>query len=89
MLQKAFRQFTAAKRNAKQKEEASQLVLGKKQRRRHSINRNFVGDYLGMENRPGLQSLVGRRERVDFAHSMTKLDRRFKVGARSVLVYLL
>jgi myosin-1 len=56
------------------------LLLGKKQRRKHSINRNFVGDYIGLDNRPALQAIVGRRERIEFAHSMTKIDRRFKVS---------
>lgn len=86
VLQKAFRKFTAAKRHAKEKEEACQLVYGKKQRRRHSINRNFVGDYIGLDNRPALQAIAGRRERIDFAHSMNKIDRRFKVSKVDVLV---
>ncbi|CAD5211123.1 unnamed protein product [Bursaphelenchus xylophilus] len=86
VLQKAFKKFVAAKRLVKQKEEASQLVYGKKQRRKHSINRNFVGDYIGIENRPALQALVGRRERIDFAHAMTKIDRRFKSSKVDVLL---
>ncbi|KAI6220129.1 hypothetical protein M3Y99_01614800 [Aphelenchoides fujianensis] len=86
VLQKAFRQFTAAKRHAREKEEASQLVYGKKQRRRHSINRNFVGDYIGLENRPALQAIVGRRERIDFAHTMNKLDRKCRTSKVDVLV---
>jgi myosin-1 len=86
VLQKAFRRFTAVKRHAKQKEEACQLVYGKKQRRRHSINRNFVGDYIGLDNRPALQAIVGRRERIDFAHSMNKIDRRLKTSKVDVLV---
>ncbi|KAI6202474.1 hypothetical protein M3Y96_00952800 [Aphelenchoides besseyi] len=86
VLQKAFRQFTAAKRHAREKEEACQLVYGKKQRRRYSINRNFVGDYIGLENRPALQAIVGRRERVDFAHTMSKLDRRCKTSKMDLLV---
>ncbi|KAI6239978.1 hypothetical protein M3Y99_00512000 [Aphelenchoides fujianensis] len=86
VLQKAFRQFTAAKRHAREKEEASQLVFGKKQRRRHSINRNFVGDYIGLENRPALQAIVGRRERIDFAHTMNKLDRKCRTSKVDVLV---
>lgn len=59
---------------------ASNILLNKKERRRNSINRNFVGDYLGLEERPELRQFLGKRERVDFADSVTKYDRRFKVG---------
>lgn len=58
---------------------ASNILLNKKERRRNSINRNFVGDYLGLEERPELRQFLGKRERVDFADSVTKYDRRFKV----------
>lgn len=55
-------------------------MLNKKERRRNSINRNFVGDYIGMEDRPELRQFVGKREKIDFADTVTKYDRRFKVG---------
>lgn len=38
-----------------------------------------MGDYLGMEERPELRQFLAKRERVDFADSVTKYDRRFKV----------
>lgn len=50
-----------------------------KERRRYSLNRNFVGDYIGIEHQPALQAIVGRRERIEFAHTVNKYDRRFKV----------
>lgn len=59
---------------------ASNILLHKKERRRNSINRNFVGDYLGLEERPELRQFLAKRERVDFADSVTKYDRRFKVS---------
>lgn len=55
-------------------------MCGFKERRRNSINRNFVGDYLGMEDRPELRQFLAKRERIDFADSVTKYDRRFKVN---------
>jgi hypothetical protein len=58
---------------------ASNILLNKKERRRNSINRNFVGDYLGLEECPELRQFLAKRERVDFADSVTKYDRRFKV----------
>lgn len=61
---------------------ASDLLLNRKERRRHSLNRNFVGDYLGMDDRPELRQFLAKREKIDFADKVTKYDRRFKVGLR-------
>lgn len=61
---------------------ASDVVLNKKERRRNSINRNFVGDYIGTDNHPEIRQFVGRRERIDFADVVVKYDRRFKVGTQ-------
>ena len=38
---------------------ASDILLNKKERKRLSINRNFVGDYLGFVDNPSLRALVG------------------------------
>jgi myosin I len=54
-------------------------VFEKKQRRKFSINRGHVGDYIGMENHPPLQALVGKREKVGYAEHVLKYDRQFKV----------
>lgn len=54
-------------------------MLNRKERRRHSLNRNFVGDYIGMDDRPELRQFVGKREKIDFADKVNKFDRRFKV----------
>lgn len=58
---------------------ASDVLLNKKERRRNSINRNFMGDYIGTDNHPEIRQFVGRRERIDFADVVVKYDRRFKV----------
>jgi len=58
---------------------ASDILYNSKERRRNSINRNFVGDYLGLEHKPELRQFLAKRERVDFADSVNKYDRRFKV----------
>lgn len=62
---------------------ASDILLNKKERRRNSINRNFVGDYLGTDNHPEIRRFVGRRERIDFADVVVKFDRRFRVKTGS------
>jgi len=43
-----------------------------------------VGDYIGMEDHPELRQFVGKREKIDFADTVTKYDRRFKVGLRAM-----
>ena len=35
-------------------------MLNKKERKRLSINRNFVGDYLGFSENPALRAIVGK-----------------------------
>lgn len=39
---------------------ASDILFNKKERKRLSINRNFVGDYIGFSENPSLKALVGR-----------------------------
>lgn len=68
------------------REEASDILYNSKERRRNSINRNFVGDYLGMEDRPELRQFMAKRERVDFADSVNKFDRRFKSIKRDLIL---
>ena len=40
-----------------------------------------MGDYIGLDEQPGLRALVGKRERIEFAETAIKYDRRFKVSA--------
>uniref|UniRef100_A0A3B5MZK9 Osteoclast-stimulating factor 1 n=1 Tax=Xiphophorus couchianus TaxID=32473 RepID=A0A3B5MZK9_9TELE len=63
---------------ASSRRRASDILLNKKERRKNSINRNFVGDYIGTDNHPEIRQFVGRRERIDFADVVVKFDRRFK-----------
>nr|XP_040146951.1 unconventional myosin-If [Ictidomys tridecemlineatus] len=85
-IQKAWRRHVAVRKYQEMREEASNILLNKKERRRNSINRNFVGDYLGLEERPELRQFLGKRERVDFADSVTKYDRRFKPIKRDLIL---
>ncbi|XP_077328497.1 unconventional myosin-Ie isoform X1 [Lithobates pipiens] len=77
-IQKAWRKYVARKKYVEMREQASDLFLNKKERRRNSINRNFIGDYIGMEEHPELRQFLGKREKVDFADTVTKYDRRSK-----------
>ncbi|XP_053319961.1 unconventional myosin-If [Spea bombifrons] len=85
-IQKAWRRYIAKKKYEQMREEASNILYGLKERRRNSINRNFVGDYLGMEDKPELRQFMAKRERIDFADSVNKYDRRFKVIKRDLIL---
>ncbi|CAL8101968.1 unnamed protein product [Orchesella dallaii] len=86
VIQRAFRKYFAQRQRQKQREEAASIVFGKKQRRRFSINRAFNGDYIGLEFRPDLLSLLGRREKVEFCETVVKYDRRFKEAKRDLFI---
>ncbi|XP_006032794.1 unconventional myosin-Ie-like [Alligator sinensis] len=86
IIQRAWRRHAAARTHVRLREEASNLVLHRKERRRHSLNRAFAGDYLGLDARPELRRFLGRRERADFAATVTKYDRRFKAVKRDLVL---
>lgn len=85
-IQKAFRQYKSRQMFLVLKEQASDILHNRKERRRWSVNRNFVGDYIGLDDNPALRSLMEKRERVEFAHTVDKYDRRFKVMKRDLLL---
>ncbi|XP_076012146.1 unconventional myosin-Ie isoform X2 [Genypterus blacodes] len=85
-IQKAWRKYMARKKYVQMREEASDLLVNRKERRRHSLNRNFVGDYLGMDDRPELRQFLAKREKIDFADKVTKYDRRFKAIKRDLIL---
>ncbi|KAL3121077.1 hypothetical protein niasHT_005337 [Heterodera trifolii] len=86
VIQRAFRRFTAKKHLTKQKDEAVSLLQGRKERCRFSMERRFVADYIGMDQRPGLQAIIGRRERLYFAAAVVKFDRRFRASRIDLLL---
>ncbi|KAK6468129.1 unconventional myosin-If-like [Huso huso] len=85
-IQKAWRKYIARRKYEQMREEASDILFNWKERRRNSINRNFVGDYLGMEDKPELRQFLAKRERIDFADSVNKYDRRFKSIKRDLIL---
>ncbi|XP_002738185.2 unconventional myosin-Ie-like [Saccoglossus kowalevskii] len=86
IIQKAFRKHNANRYYLRLKQQASDILLNKKERRRYSLNRNFAGDYIGIDDNPGLRALVARREKIEFADTVTKYDRRFKTTKRDLLL---
>uniref|UniRef100_A0A672L311 Unconventional myosin-Ie-like n=1 Tax=Sinocyclocheilus grahami TaxID=75366 RepID=A0A672L311_SINGR len=86
VIQQAWRKHIAVRKYVQMREEASDLLLNKKERRKNSLNRNFMGDYIGMDNHPEIRQFLGRRERVDFADVVAKYDRRFKTVKRDLIL---
>uniref|UniRef100_A0A8C9VVM4 Osteoclast-stimulating factor 1 n=1 Tax=Scleropages formosus TaxID=113540 RepID=A0A8C9VVM4_SCLFO len=86
VIQKAWRKYKGHNQYDELIEEACILFLNRKERRRHSINRSFMGDYLGTENLPELCQLLGKGENIDFADKVTKYDRRFKAIKRDLIL---
>ncbi|XP_076136370.1 myosin IEb [Alosa pseudoharengus] len=86
VIQKAWRKHIAVRKYVKMREEASDILLNKKERRKNSLNRNFVGDYIGTDNHPEIRQFVGRRERIDFADVVVKYDRRFRSVKRDLIL---
>ena len=62
------------------------IFYQKKQRRRGSLNRNFYMDYIGMDDKPGLKNLVGRRDKIQFAQTVKKYDRKYKVMINKIQI---
>ncbi|XP_071858540.1 unconventional myosin-Ie isoform X1 [Bombus fervidus] len=80
VIQKAFKKYFARKRQEQERQEAADLLFGRKERRRASLNRHFMGDYIGLDDKPQILNLIGRREKIFFAEVVKKYDRRFKTS---------
>ncbi|XP_078608687.1 unconventional myosin-Ie-like isoform X1 [Branchiostoma floridae x Branchiostoma japonicum] len=86
VIQTGFRKYIARKKAQQMKEQAADLLYNQKERRRFSLNRNFVGDYIGLANKPALRALLAKRERIEFSDTVNKYDRRFKPAKRDMLL---
>ncbi|XP_072317494.1 myosin IEb [Eucyclogobius newberryi] len=86
VIQKAWRKHVAVRKYVKMRQEASDILLNKKERGRNSLNRNFVGDYIGLDLQPEIRAFIGRRERVEFADVVLKYDRRFRSVKRDLIL---
>ena len=71
-IQVFYRRWKAQQYYEELKVKASDILLNKKERRKGTINRNFVGDYIGYGDNPALRALVGKKERVEFAYTVNK-----------------
>jgi len=61
---------------------ATDILYGRKERNARSLDRDYVGDYCNLHQRPDLQRLVPRNEKTDFSSYLYKYDRRFRRQGR-------
>lgn len=86
IIQKAFKKYFARKRREQEKQEAADFLFGRKERKRASLNRNFMGDYIGLDDKPQILNLIGKKEKILFAETARKYDRRFKMSRKELIL---
>ncbi|KAI8913022.1 P-loop containing nucleoside triphosphate hydrolase protein, partial [Powellomyces hirtus] len=86
VIQRAYRRWKSRKYFLDLRKKAADVMYNKKERKRFSVNREFLGDYLNYLDNAILKSLVGKNEKVVFADKMTKYDRKFKPTVREFLL---
>ncbi|UJR31428.1 hypothetical protein I4U23_018921 [Adineta vaga] len=82
IIQKAMKRFCAVRVYQKQREQATDILYGRKERNARSLDRDYVGDYCNLHQRPDLQRLIPRNEKTDFSSYLYKYDRRFRRQGR-------
>ncbi|KAJ3119118.1 Unconventional myosin-Ie [Phlyctochytrium bullatum] len=86
VIQRAYRRWKSRKYFLEMRKKAADVVYNKKERKRFSLNREFIGDYLNYLDNPVLKSLVGKNEKVFFADAVQKYDRKFKASPRELII---
>ena len=85
-IQRAYRLYKSRKFYLECKQKTLSLFLGKKERKRLSLNRDFSGDYLNILSNPELRFIIGSDEKVLFCDKVTKYDRRWKTQSRELVI---
>ncbi|KAI8914411.1 P-loop containing nucleoside triphosphate hydrolase protein [Gorgonomyces haynaldii] len=87
VIQRAYRRYKSRKYFFEMRKKAADIMYNKKERKRFSLNREFLGDYLNMLDNPVLKSLVGNKnEKTLYSNVVTKYDRNFKPSQREFLI---
>ncbi|KAJ3123943.1 Unconventional myosin-Ie [Nowakowskiella sp. JEL0407] len=85
-IQRCFRKYKNKKYFLEMRKKAVEVVVGKKERKRFSVGREFLGDYLAVLDNPILKALIGKNEKVSFADVCQKYDRKFNCVQREILI---
>ncbi|TPX68482.1 hypothetical protein SpCBS45565_g02989 [Spizellomyces sp. 'palustris'] len=86
VIQRAYRRWKSRKYFLELRKKAADVMYNNKERKRFSVNREFLGDYVNYLDNPILKNLVGKQEKVFFADIVTKYDRKFKATQRELLI---
>ncbi|KAJ3141915.1 Unconventional myosin-Ie [Physocladia obscura] len=86
IIQRAYRRWKSRKYFLEMRKKAAEVVYNQKERKRFSLNREFVGDYLNFLDNPVLKALVGKNVKVYFSDVVQKYDRKLKPTPREFLV---
>ncbi|KAJ3148444.1 Unconventional myosin-Ie [Geranomyces variabilis] len=86
VIQRAYRRWKSRKYFLDLRKKAADVMYNKKERKRFSVNREFLGDYLNYLDNAVLKNLVGKQQKVVFADKMVKYDRKFKPTTREFLL---
>ena len=87
VIQRAYRRWKSRKYFLEMRKKAANVMYNNKERKRFSINREFLGDYLNVLDNPVLKSLIGdKNEKTLFSEIVVKFDRSFKTSLREFLI---
>ncbi|KAI8900491.1 P-loop containing nucleoside triphosphate hydrolase protein, partial [Globomyces pollinis-pini] len=87
VIQRAYRRWKSRKYFLEMRKKAADVMYNKKERKRFSVNREFLGDYLNVLDNPILKSLIdNKNEKTLFSDTITKYDRSFKPSSREILI---
>ena len=85
-IQRAYRRYRARRYYLECKKKMVNMFHGKKERRRMTLNREYIGDYLNIVGNPVLKSLVGKNQNILYCNIVRKYDRRWKFQERESIV---
>jgi myosin-1 len=87
VIQRAYRRWKSRKYFLEMRKKAADIMHNKKERKRFSLNREFLGDYLNVLDNSVLKALIGNKnERALFSDSIIKYDRSFKPAQRELMI---
>jgi myosin-1 len=70
VIQRRVRKYKSQKYFIEMRKKAADVMYAKKERKRGSLNREFVGDYLNFLGNPILRSLVGTSTLLPIQHPL-------------------
>lgn len=85
-IQRCYRKWKSRKYYLECKKKVLSIVVGKKERRRLTLNRDYMGDYMDIMNNPAVRSLAGKNDKILFADHVRKYDRRWKTQMWDIMV---